>query len=587
MLRYTWILLILLVQVAVADPERKLPGTLSHRPQFEVELCPAGTELTPGAEGEPEQAMALCCELYQMAGPRLGQTFVDSCYLLALGDLRPYAGWNGFVPEYQPADEETFDRLNRYLVPRGLSLHPEAPGWREDGRVGNFSLYSLSGLERRTRECKLKWMPKYSRQDGWPGFYAWQAAAQLAKREHAADQSYHLMEGFRLGYPDSAIWNCDEIFTRPSYSTVDASIDNAGYYRCGKPVYTLRFEDALAPDVLENEKTWSDFLTRAYASSQHQLLAQDAEFQRSRMVAHSGEDGRYLEDSRRPRKAPFQPSRVTDSDSASELWLSRNQPLLLGQIRNSPDTASLAALVPKKEGIFPISNQVVEAWLLRGYMCSDPLTQPLSRLYGELYPEKFLDIYRVCLESAVREVNEVGRDDRPADNCRVLVEPLSAPGGAPWFGRLPEAMQVHFLLALARHREEARVAQLVEHLKAPEDLSPPGQAWKRLKPDQLARNNPESVRKDDFSLQVSEVRLEGQTLRARLTVKNLRKTPLSSFRLRLNLDSDSGPRVEWETVEVAPLAALQSGNLEVNFKIWVASPEAKLPAFRPYYQMQF
>ncbi len=272
--------------------------TSSHEDEFEVKMAPAGTPLTAPVAGDPVATMKLVWELYRAAGPRIGNRFVEPCYLLCLGDLRPYAAWNGFIIDPQPEDEAIYDRINEILVPRGLSIHPRKMD--EKGRVEAFSLRSLAGLEKRTRESKLDWVPKYDRATGWPGYYAWKD--ECYKRLPKGGDAFHLVEGIMLGYPDPAVEHFPELVWSQWPTTVEATIPAASYYLCGKPIFSLRSSDSAHPAVVATETEWENFLTRCYRTSEHQKLAAEPKFveERLRDQLPSGEpleedDDRYSE----------------------------------------------------------------------------------------------------------------------------------------------------------------------------------------------------------------------------------------------------------------------------------------------------
>ncbi len=221
--------------------------------------------------------MALAAELFDMAGPRLGCRFVESCYLLTLGDLRPNGSWNGFIHDPQPSDGEVLDALNRELVPRGLSLHPRGPGT-------SWSLYSLGGLELRTRQCSLPWVPLYQRSSWWTGFYTWQAQFWDACTQHLEFGWGWFDEGFMLGYPDRAVLDCPAIQKLGWSKAVPAEVEQADFYQCGLPVFFMLPESRHDPSIVEVEKAWSQFLKSAYASPGHNLLRARKDFLEARRL---------------------------------------------------------------------------------------------------------------------------------------------------------------------------------------------------------------------------------------------------------------------------------------------------------------
>ena len=468
-MKKTTLLLLFLCGPLAAEPS----ATLSQTRNFEVGLCPAGSPILPGADGDPAKAMALARELYRQSGPRLGCRFVEPCYILALGDLRPYAGWNGFIVGYQPEDELTFDRLNRYLVPRGISLHPERVGERE-GKVGAWSLYSLGGLERRTRECRLEWVPKFQRSQGWTGYYQWEEKFSAAYMEHVALSRGHFYEGFMLGYPDSAIVAVDELFRSPGFARVDACIADADYYTNGMPVYEVRAQDYNRPDVQQNERDWGGFLTGAYASPEHKSLAAEPDFQAARQLQATPPDFRYQEGVRLAPK-PEALRAISTSNTASQKWLVANPSVLTEALQ--ADLSALAAKV-QVDPRFPVRPEVVKAWVLRGAFFSEPVAVELARLYKQRFPKEYAALLTDQIKLAVRGLrDEPSGYDSPWDGN--LQELLLTTEGRRAFEGLELERQDQIMADLERWQKNKYLQDLLKECQSGPDSSPLRRAWKR------------------------------------------------------------------------------------------------------------
>lgn len=470
-MKKTTLLLLLLVLPISAEPA----STLSQTRNFEVTLCPEGSAILPGTDGDAARAMALAHELFRQAGPRLGSRFVEPCYLLALGDMRPYAGWNGFIRDYQPDDELTCDRLNRYLVPRGISLHPERVGARTD-RVGAWSIYSLGGLERRTRECRLDWVPKFQRSQGWTGYYQWQNKFSAALQEHVALSQGHFSEGFMLGYPDSAIDAVDQLFRYPSFARVDACIPNADYYVCGMPVYHLRAQDYDRPDSQTRERDWGAFLTAAYASSEHQNLAAEPDFQAARRAQAMPPDLRYQEGVRlSAQPASLRPT--SSSNTSAQKWLVDNPAVLSEALQSQSDLHALASKV-QVDPRFPVDREVVREWVLRGAYYGEPVAVELARLYQQKYPKEYAALLVEQIDEAAQRLKgEPSKYGNPWDGH--LQELLLTGEGRRAFEGLDQQHQDQILSALERWQKSTYLQELLRECQSGPESSPLRRAWKR------------------------------------------------------------------------------------------------------------
>lgn len=325
--------------------------------------------------------MRFAFQLYKIAGPRLGNRLVEPCNLLCLGDLRPYASWNGYIRDPQPQDEEVIDRLNQFLVPRGYSLHPKQAN--PQGQVATYSVHSLAGLEWTTSRSKLAWVPKYSRATGWPGYYAWKE--QIHKNLAGVPDEWHKVEGIMLGYSDSAVSHYSEIaFNWPL--SVDVWFPGSLFFNCGQPVPGLRWQDCRASDVLEFEQSWGGFLQKAYSEQQLQPFLSDPEFMAER------------QDRNDQKIASFHNQDPYNSAAAERTAADKLEELLrLTPLHADLSKLALLAQLPQN-GQFTLKD-----WIWRGAIPGlDPQARRFYQVFAKSHPQDCLQLRTRQLESRLR-----------------------------------------------------------------------------------------------------------------------------------------------------------------------------------------
>lgn len=267
------LLLLLLSVVASAEPR-------CLQPKFELTMLPAGQALQPNVDRDPDKAVALLRELFIRSGPRLGCRWVESCFLLALSDQRTRGAWNGFLRPSSPDDFAVVDKLNDFLVPRGISLHGH-----HDQRGDSIEVVSLGGLDFTSHQSHVSWMQPFDRSTGWAGYYQWLDRAYKSAPE---PRSLHRVEGFLLGYPDSAVeWLTSEA-GQQDFRNIEATVPEANTFKCGLPIWTLNQKDVDAPDQVETEQRWSTFLSTVYRHPQRRALTASPEFVAARLQHNEG-----------------------------------------------------------------------------------------------------------------------------------------------------------------------------------------------------------------------------------------------------------------------------------------------------------
>ena len=433
----------------------------SHDREFESALFPQGSPLAAPVAGDPEKTMALVKELYRIAGPKIGSRFVEPVYLLVLGDLRPYGAWNGFMVDPTPEDEVVIEKLNSYLLPRGYSLHPRTPN--DQGRVDAFSLRSLAGLERRTKESLLPWVPKYDRAAGWAGYYSWKAAIYAALPKERDKDAFHYVEGIMLGYPDSAVEQYGEFDFGNWPTTVDASIPSAYFYLNGVPIFSLRAQDADRPDVSDTEKRWEKFLADCYRTTAHKELARTPEFIEARSRLHAvGKknplftgDGRYAEarrlglTARRQGQPPL--------TSSHERWLKSNSARLLQAIGKTSDLVEIASVGHEVE----LTSEHLWSWLLRGSFEPGTPAATLFEEFNRLYPNTYANLYRRELDDRTKRSAERSDGSDPIREGRPLVQLLSSRYLQTHLETFPETEQLQTFLAAESRGSYPPLEQLI------------------------------------------------------------------------------------------------------------------------------
>lgn len=446
--------LLVLASLALAEP-------LSYQKEFELQLCPDAEKLAPPVKGDAEATMRLVRELFELAGPKIGSRFVESCYLLCLGDLRPYGAWNGFMVDPQPGDDEILDKLNRYLVPRGYSLHMHAA--REGGKVGSFSIHSLEGLDKRTRESRLAWVPRYHRESGWTGYYQWKK--DIYKRLPKDGYTFDRVEGVMLGYPDAAVDHQEEMVWSNWPTTVDAYLPESAYYDCGLPVFSLRWQDSVDPGLVALEEEWRSFLGQAYASPTHRALASDPKFVAARRVKLSGDpdkqgfphgDVRYGESRRLG--YTWRSDEDRELDSQLERWLPAHAEELVTALADNSDLQQVA----EAAGFPRLRSQHLWCWILRGSCTPGGDAAALFETFREHHGDSLLWLYRRELSQRAASIQRRGAVEKdPGWDSEPLVQMLNSAYCRSVFGQIPPAEQLAVFQAVEMRRKYPPLEKIV------------------------------------------------------------------------------------------------------------------------------
>ncbi|MBX3171751.1 MAG: hypothetical protein KF760_30350 [Candidatus Eremiobacteraeota bacterium] len=444
-----------LVRLGLAEP-------LSYQKEFELQLCPDGSKLEPPLSGDAEATMKLVRELFERAGPKIGSRFVESCYLLCLGDLRPYAAWNGFMTDPQPQDDEVIDNLNRYLVPRGYSLHLHKP--RPGEKQGSFSLHSLEGLDKRTRETRLAWIPRYRRETGWPGYYRWKKEIYRRLPEKGP-YNFDKVEGVMLGYPDVAVEHFENLVWSDWPTTVDAYLPESRFYTCGLPIYSLRWQDAADPGLVALESEWRTFLAAAWASPTHKALAREQAFIHARRQRTLEEakpdtlpngDARYAEAFRYG--YTWRAREECELDSDLERWL----PAHAGDLCQALAENSNLQEVARASGHPRLRSEHLWSWILRGSCLPDSDAGRLFEVFQRQHPDVLLQLYRKQLNDKAEQILRRGETDNPGWDGQAFAQMLGCSYCRSLFPQLAGWEQQVVLKAARSRSGYAPLARLLQ-----------------------------------------------------------------------------------------------------------------------------
>ena len=424
---------------------------LSYQREFELQLCPEGTKLAPPLRGDAEATMKLVRELFELAGPKIGCRFVESCYLLCLGDLRPYAAWNGFMTDPKPEDDEVIDRLNRYLVPRGYSLHLHKPKAGE--KQGSFSLHSLEGLDKRTRETRLAWIPRYHRESGWPGYYQWKK--EIYKQlPNKGKYNFDKVEGVMLGYPDVAVEQFENLIWSDWPTSVDAYLPESRFYVCGLSIYSLRWQDAADPGPVALEGEWRKFLAAAWASPTHKALAHDEAFTAARRQRAADDarpdtlpngDTRYAESLRYG--YTWRAREDSELDSDLERWL----PGHAAELEKALVENSNLQEVAEGSGNPRLRSEHLWSWMLRGSCQAESAAGRLFETMRSKHPDVLLQLYRKQLNLKAEQMLRRSAGDDPGWDGQALAQMLGSSYCRSIFAQLAD-WEKQVVLKAARSR---------------------------------------------------------------------------------------------------------------------------------------
>jgi len=217
----------------------------------------------------PEETARLTAErierYYTILGPETGCRLYDPCNVLTLAHLRPVARWNG-RPFTEQRHREAFEKLNRTSRSEGHHFSVD--------KHGRLTIRSLTALKRDTHRQAPAWITPFPKDGDFEDWDAWsKSTAQLAGR-YAEEKSYgredltfHLIEGFLLGYPPAAVEQYMTKSDDPLHHSraIAAYIPNSMILENGAPVFDILPEQAGDPSISARAGEWGNFLETFYA----------------------------------------------------------------------------------------------------------------------------------------------------------------------------------------------------------------------------------------------------------------------------------------------------------------------------------
>lgn len=249
--------------------------------RFEMDLAPSSATLTLDRAPSAQATVRLILQLYQKAGPTVGCRLVDPSTALTLAGARALTAWTGRFENPTDDDVQALERLDKWLVPRGISLEL----CREDDTdVYEFSVVNLVGLERVSRSTHIAGFRPYHAETGWTGYYEWQDATMKSLVKHAPvpGNEAHVLYGVLLGYPDRAILDYLRADRTSHDRFISSDIPWTTYYECGVASFSFPPHDCDHPQIVSTEREWGQLLEAIYTAPDMRRLDADPEFRDAR-----------------------------------------------------------------------------------------------------------------------------------------------------------------------------------------------------------------------------------------------------------------------------------------------------------------
>ena len=271
-------LFVLLPALAGAEAS-SVPAVL--KPRFELEMVPPGGPGHIHSQVSVEATVDLVMQLYRRAGPRIGCRLVEPSMVLTLSGARGLTAWNGTWRGATLEDAMRLEELDRFLVPRGISLQPGSDFLKGEGSV---DVIHLAGVERVTRSSFIPATMAYHASSGWRGFYTWRDAQLKAydRQRPVPVEAYHVLCGILLGYPDRAVLGYLGAGALGNERSISADIPYSNYYECGMPTFQFLPEDLDDPGILDKIHEWGELLRGIYEHPWMRDLDSNREFRQAR-----------------------------------------------------------------------------------------------------------------------------------------------------------------------------------------------------------------------------------------------------------------------------------------------------------------
>lgn len=266
-----------------AQAQASATPTLATSPRFELLIDDGAAQVDRTVSANATVQTFL--QMYRTAGPRLGCRFVDASTMLTLSGARALTDWNGAFHDLQADDLHEFENLNRWLVPRGISVHVNQDPDRE-GSYG-LSVVNLAGLERMSRATRIAGFEPYFATSGWRGYYEWtdRVLERLSRNPQLGVDGVHAYFGVLLGYPDRAILDYLRARNRSPRQMIGSDTPWTTYYECGVASFRFPANDYDDATIVATERVWGDLLEAIYTSPEMRSLEADAEFCDARRTA--------------------------------------------------------------------------------------------------------------------------------------------------------------------------------------------------------------------------------------------------------------------------------------------------------------
>jgi hypothetical protein len=269
---------------AGGDTEKKLDSAKTKVPQRK------DTETTIPEPLSGDETANIVSEAYEIAGPRIGSSFVEANVVLTLAGARGQTEF--FIDNPTDEDVRIIEELNKAIEEKGISMQAYEPFIAPDGtNTLMVNVMSLRGLERVSKLTKIRGFSAFEASAGWDGAREWNSACLTTlealqadgKLPFSKDDIFHVITGVNKGYPDVAIYDAVDWSSgdrREQMAGTD--IPHVSLYGGAEPNFDYAPKHEGDPSIQNTVASWGKVLENFYNSSWHRTISKDTQFLQAR-----------------------------------------------------------------------------------------------------------------------------------------------------------------------------------------------------------------------------------------------------------------------------------------------------------------